>query len=248
MFAQERHREILNLLRKHRRMDVQALTEQLGISPATLRRDLSHLDRTDQVLRVHGGVMIPGLADGEASFRQKSDREIRAKRGIAMAVAESIPRGSSVFIDGGTTCLEAGLLLRQRADLTIITNSLPLIAGHDRFEAKLIVLGGERRAVSGALVGTLAIEALCQLRADIALIGASGLHPSDGASTTELLETAVKREWILRARRNCLLADATKWRSNAQIRFAKWNDFTEFYTDKTPPATFNHKKLKIIIS
>jgi DeoR/GlpR family transcriptional regulator of sugar metabolism len=63
-----------------------------------------------------------------------------------------------------------------------------------------------------------------------------------------LLETAVKREWILRARRRCLLADASKWRSNAEIRFAKWNEFTDFYTDKNPPATFNHKKLKTIIS
>jgi DeoR family fructose operon transcriptional repressor len=248
MFAQERHREILSLLRKHRRLDVQVLTEKLGISTATLRRDLSHLDRTDQVLRVHGGVMLPGAVTGEASLRQKAASAIKAKRTIAQAVVETIPSGATVFIDGGTTCLEAGLLLRHRADLTIITNSLPLIAGYDRFEAKLIVLGGERRAVSGALVGALSIDALCQLRADIALIGASGLHPVDGAGTTELLETAIKREWIRRAKRPCLLADATKWHQNTSIRFADWNEFTEFFTDKAPPAEFKTKKLKVIIS
>lgn len=248
MFAQERHREILSLLRKHRRLDVQALTEKLGISTATLRRDLSHLDRTDQVLRVHGGVMLPGAVPGEASLRQKAASAIKAKRTIAQAVAEAIPSGATVFIDGGTTCLEAGLLLRHRADLTIITNSLPLIAGYDRFEAKLIVLGGERRAVSGALVGALAIDALSQLRADIALIGASGLHPADGAGTTELLETAIKREWIRRAKRACLLADATKWHQSTSIRFADWNEFSEFFTDKAPPAEFKTKKLKVVIS
>ena len=129
MIAQERHREILSLLRKHRRLDVQALTEKLGISTATLRRDLSHLDRTDQVLRVHGGVMLPGAVTGEASLRQKSASAFKAKRSIAQAVVETIPPGATVFIDGGATCLEAGLLLRLRADLKIITNSLPLIAG-----------------------------------------------------------------------------------------------------------------------
>jgi DeoR/GlpR family transcriptional regulator of sugar metabolism len=131
--------------------------------------------------------------------------------------------------------------------LTIITNSLPLIASYERFEAKLIVLGGERRVLSGALVGTLAIDALYQLRADIALIGASGLHATDGASTTELLETAIKREWIHRAKRAILLADSTKWRQNAAIRFADWNEFAGFFTDKAPPSTFKNKKLKTTI-
>lgn len=247
MFAHERHTRILNLLHKHGRMDVQFLTANLGISPATIRRDLSYLDRTDQVLRVHGGVLLPGTVSGEATFPQKAASAMKAKQRIAERVAETIPSGATVFIDGGTTCLDAGLLLRHRADLTIITNSLPLIAGYERFEAKLIVLGGERRAVSGALVGALAIDALCQLRADIALIGASGLHPAGGAGTTELLETAIKREWIHRAKRACLLADATKWHQNTSIRFADWNEFTEFYTDKAPPAEFKTKKLKVVI-
>lgn len=248
MFAHERHREILKLLRKHRRMDVQALAEQLEISPATLRRDLSHLDRTDQVLRVHGGVMIPEGKPDEASLGQKSASAAKAKRRIAAKVAEEIPEGATVFIDGGTTCLEAGILLRQRADLTIITNSLPLIASYERFEAKLMVLGGERRVVSGALVGSLAIDALSRLRADIALIGASGLHPSEGASTTELLETAIKREWIQRAKHSFLLADATKWQQHAAIRFAAWSQFAIFFTDKPPPTAIKQNSLKTIIA
>ena len=248
MFAHERHREILNLMRKQRRMDVQTLAKELGISLATLRRDLSHLDRTDQVLRVHGGVMIPDIKPGEASLRQKAASAGKAKRRIAERVADQIPNGATVFIDSGTTCLEAGILLRQRADLTIITNSLPLIAGYERFEAKLIVLGGECRTVSGALVGALAIDALFQLRADIALIGASGLHATDGASTTELLETSIKREWIHRAKHAFLLADASKWQQTASIRFADWNEFTGFFTNKDPPIAFKNKRLKTTIA
>jgi len=170
MFAQERHNQILSLLRKHRDLDVQELTGRLGISPTTLRRDLNHLDQNNQVLRVHGGVFLPGSNPEEASLTQKAANAIKAKRRIAARIAETIPQGASVFIDGGTTCLEGGLLLRLRVDLTIITNSLPLIAGYERFEAKLIVLGGERRAVSGALVEALAIKFLYQLRA-VALFG-----------------------------------------------------------------------------
>ena len=78
------------------------------------------------------------------------------------------------------------------------------------------------------------------------MIGASGLHPFDGAGTTELLETAIKREWIRRAKRVCLLADSGKWQQHTAIQFAAWKDFTEFYTDKKPPADFRNDALKVV--
>jgi len=248
MFAQERHLAILALVEKQRRIDVGTLRDLLDVSSATMRRDLAYLDRTDRLVRVHGGVMHPSAVTGEPSFSRKSGMAVKAKRKIAERVAAGIPAGATVFIDSGTTCLEAGRILRARGDLTIITNSLPLLAGHDQFRAKLLVLGGELRGVSGALVGDLARGSTGHLRADISLIGASGLHPQEGAGTTELLEMAIKRDWISRGARSCLLADASKWRQITSVRFAEWGEFTEFYTDKAPPAGFHKGKLKVIIS
>ena len=246
MFAHERQERILSLLEKHRRLEVRALMEVLGVSAATLRRDLTLLNRSDRVVRVHGGVFHPGAVAGEPSFGQKAAMSVKAKRLIAEAVSRTVPQRATVFIDSGTTCLEAGRILRSREDLTIITNSLPLIASHEQFRARLLVLGGEMRSVSGALVGDLAISALTRLRADIALIGASGLHSVDGAGTTEPLETAVKREWISRSQRTVLLADASKWSQATLVSFAGWKEFDEFYTDKKPPVPFRRSGLKII--
>lgn len=246
MFAHERQEKIVALLAKRRRMEVQTLMDVLGVSAATLRRDLTDLARKDRVVRVHGGVFHPGAVTGEPSFGQKSALAMKAKRLIAAAVVRTIPRQATVFVDSGTTCLEAGRLLRNRSDLTIITNSLPLIASHEQFRARLLVLGGEMRSVSGALVGDLALSALSRLRADVALIGASGLHCEDGVGTTELLETAVKREWIARSGRAVLLADASKWSQATLVGFARWEEFDEFYTDKKPPASFRRNRLKLI--
>lgn len=246
MFAHERHERIVALLEKHRRMEVRALGDALGVSMATLRRDLTFLGQNDRVVRVHGGVFHPSAVAGESSFGQRTAMSVKSKRAIAGAVVRRIPQRATVFLDSGTTCLEAGRLLRSRADLTIITNSLPLIATHEQFRARLLVLGGEMRSVSGALVGDLALAALGRLRADFALIGASGLHPQDGAGTTELLESAVKREWIARSERTILLADASKWTQSTLVCFARWEEFDEFYTDKKPP--FRIKNLKIIYS
>ncbi len=248
MLAHERHEKILALLEKHRRMEVQSLLDLLGVSPATLRRDLTFLKQKDRIVRVHGGVFHPGAVAGEQSFGQKAAMSVKAKRLIAESLERTIPAKATVFIDSGTTCLEAGRILRTRADLTIITNSLPLVATYEQFSARLLVLGGEMRNLSSALVGDLALSALGRLRADVALIGASGLHIQDGAGTTELLETAVKREWIARSSRTVLLADSSKWAQTTLVCFAGWPEFDEFFTDKKPPAEFHPRKLKIFYS
>ncbi len=246
MFAQERQARILSLLHQRGRLPVRQLQKLLEVSSATLRRDLTVLAENDQVVRVHGGVFCPGAP--EASLGEKASQSVLAKRRIAKKVAESIPLGATVFIDSGTTCLEAGRLLRTREDLMIVTNSLPLIRSYDQFRGRLMVLGGEMRLLSGALVGDLAIAVLGFLRADIALIGASGLDARAGVGTTESTEFAIKRQWIQKSQRTFLLADSSKWNENPLLTFATWNKFDKFYTDKSPPARLPKGAPKIVIS
>ena len=238
--AQERHNVILAHLRERQQIGFGELQELTGSSPATLRRDLTLLEEQNLLVRVHGGILNPDAA-GEPSLVQKSNTAMAEKRRIAVCAAALTPDGATVFIDSGTTCMEAARLLRERPSLTIITNSLLVIAGHAQFHARLIVLGGERRAISGALVGNMATGGLSSLRADIALIGASGLDAEAGLGTTELFERDVKAGWLARSRRRMLLCDASKWGSAATVCFASWDQLTDFVTDARPPAGFRPK-------
>ncbi len=244
MFAHARHQKILAILDKRQRAGSAELQSATGASAATLRRDLDFLERQDLVVRVHGAVLHPSVASVEPSLLQKSRSAVQAKRRIAATAATLIPERAIVFIDSGTTCLEAARLLRSRPDLMLITNSLPVIAGHEQFRAKLIVIGGERRSLSGALVGPLAASGMSGLKADIALIGASGLDPVSGPGTTELLERDIKESWIRNARRSILLCDAGKWAAAAAVGFASWADVHDLVTDRKPPAQFHPKTTK----
>lgn len=248
MIAHERHQKILSLLERRRRVGAAELCSATGASAATLRRDLDFLEGQDLAVRIHGAVLHPSVAAAEPSLLQKSRSAVEAKRRIAAMVAGLIPDRSTVFVDSGTTCLEAARLLRVRPSLTLITNSLPVIAGHEQFAAKLIVIGGERRALSGAIVGGLAAAGLAGMKADIALIGASGLDPESGPGTTELLERDIKAAWIKNARRTILLCDAGKWASASAIGFASWGDITDLVTDRRPPAAFRSKNTALHIS
>ncbi|MEX1119405.1 MAG: DeoR/GlpR family DNA-binding transcription regulator [Terrimicrobiaceae bacterium] len=245
MIAHERHHRMIEFLARHGRAGMAELLALTGVSPATLRRDLDFLGGRDLLVRQHGAVLHPSAAAAEPSLIQKSQSATAAKRKIGRRAADMVPDGATVFIDSGTTCLEVARVLRSRATLTIITNSLPVVAGHEQFQAKLIVIGGERRAVSGALVGRLASRAFSSLKADVALIGASGLDVESGPGTTELLEKDIKVSWIRQARRTVLLCDASKWASASTFGFAPWESIHDFVTDRKPPGTFRPKKTNI---
>jgi DeoR/GlpR family transcriptional regulator of sugar metabolism len=234
MFAHDRHQKIAATVERHRRISVAALQRQLGVSAATLRRDLTLLEQTGRIARAHGGVLHPDSVAGEPAFARKVRTAPGTKAALAATAAALIPGGATVFIDAGSTTLAVGRLLLARTDLTLFTNSLPLLEVSRSGGARLIALGGEVRPISRALVGGLAMDWLGNLRFDFAVIGASGLDLTDGASTTELMEATVKQAALARSRRAILVADATKWGRPASVSFAPWSDLDDWVTDHRP--------------
>jgi DeoR/GlpR family transcriptional regulator of sugar metabolism len=233
MFAQERHNSIRKIVREKQRLSFAELQNLFRVSPATLRRDLSELERAGDLIRVHGGVLDPLYARAEISFDERQQRHNTEKKSIATKVSELIPAGSSVYVDAGSTCLEAGKLLMRRADIRLITHSVALVACCSHAEASVICIGGELRKVSGALVGGSAINAFTNLQFDFALIGATGLNP-EGCWTTEFTETEIKKTIITRARRSIMLADQSKWQAPGTVLFSAWENINDWVVDQLP--------------
>jgi DeoR/GlpR family transcriptional regulator of sugar metabolism len=136
-----------------------------------------------------------------------------------------------VFLDTGTTVLALAGLLIPRKDLVIATNSLPVLSLARSDGAHVIALGGDVRIPSQSLCGAAALEWVGRLHFDLAVMGASGLDPKDGASITSLEECAMKQGAMERADRVLLLADRGKWRHPAGIVFAPWDRFDCWVTD-----------------
>lgn len=252
MFTHERHRIIADLVAREHRLTVQEIQKQIGVSPATLRRDLTELEKAGHLVRVHGGVVHPQSLRAEPSFSLKSRRAVEAKRTIAATAAGRVADGATVFVDSGTTCLEAGRLLLSRSSVQVVTNSAPLIHEAHQTGASIIALGGELRPISGAFTGQLALEWLARLRLNHAFLGASGLD-AEGPATTELSEAAVKTAVlanVARSKGRCeLLADASKWGEEAAIRFADWSAFHAWIVcGNLPPGEASSIPVELIFS
>ncbi|MDZ4742880.1 MAG: DeoR/GlpR family DNA-binding transcription regulator [Verrucomicrobiota bacterium] len=235
MFAHERFQKITSLLDRKGRLSVQTLEKALGVSPATLRRDLTELEESGKLIRIHGGVMHPSYFNGEPSYEQKAQENRLDKQAIADTVIDLIPSNSSVFVDSGSTCMEIGRRLLRRKDLTIITNSIPLLTAAHSTQAQVICIGGQLRVVNQALVGELSTQWMEQLSADFAILSSSGLSLERGATTTELTEAQMKKLFMKRAEKTILVVDASKWGQNRPVAFAQFEDFDYWITSEGIP-------------
>ena len=232
MFAHDRHRAILERLARKPRWAVTQLQREMRISRSTLRRDLLELEDRGDVVRVHGGVVHRDYLQGEPTFDKRGKEAVDAKRAIAAAAAARVAENSVVYLDAGTTCAEIARRVLLRSDVTIYTHSLRLAAdaASSNSPATVVLIGGEVRNVSQAVVGALSLNWLSHLKFDLAFVAASGMD-IEGPSTTELSEAAIKGAIIARSKHSVLVADAGKWERSAPVRFATWQQLSTWVVD-----------------
>lgn len=188
---------------------VSELSRRLGVSPATVRRDLQHLSRTGRATRTYGGA-VGGPRPLELSLHQKDVRNQREKEAIARYAASLIADGDSVILDAGTTVGRLATQLRDRSDLTVFTNGVSSITTlSDSNGIALHVLGGQLRHISQAFIGPLAEIVLRHITADKAFLGVDGLS-AEGISCPTSAHSSLKGMMAARASEVFVLADHTK--------------------------------------
>lgn len=239
MAAQHRQQQILAQLRALGRVQVNELAEHFHVTPETIRRDLTALDRSGVLRKVHGGaVPASALALPETGVSHREQLHTAAKQAIAHAALTRLDliEGTSLLLDAGTTTGALARILPRIPDLTVITNSVltaALLAS--RGDLGVRILGGHVRGLTQAAVGPEALEALAPLRVDIAVLGANGLSAHHGLSTPDPDEATVKRAMVRSARRVVALADASKIGQEHLVSFARLDEVDLLVTDVEPP-------------
>ncbi len=209
MLTKQRKQRILGMLKRDGQVVAKELSREWNISEDTVRRDLRELAAEGLLQRVHGGALPVSAA--LQSFAAREHVATGAKARLGRAGAGMVRPGQIVMIDGGTT--NAHLVRHLPADLraTIITHS-PSIAVElvDHEGIEVILIGGKLFKHSLVSVGTMTIEAVARLRADLFFMGATGLHPELGVTTGDLEEAYVKRAFSERSAETVVLASRDK--------------------------------------
>jgi DeoR family transcriptional regulator of aga operon len=203
--------EILDLLTARGLMSVGALCGELRVSPATLRRDMTHLEDQGLVSRTRGGARAN--TGPELPVQLRDTKSPLAKHAIALTAAALLPadRPLAVAIGGGSTAAEVARELGRRRRLTIVTNALTTAAAvAARPNLQVIMTGGVIRASSFELVGSLAESAFNGISVHLAILGADGVSAAHGVTTHDHTEARTNHAMVSHAHRLMVVADGSK--------------------------------------
>jgi DeoR family transcriptional regulator of aga operon len=233
----QRLSEILERMSNGGSVGVSDLSGELGVSAATIRRDLELLEEQRLLTRTHGGAVAHGVTY-ELPLRYKGARHQEEKRRIARAAAELVAEGAAVGLTGGTTTTEVAKALVDRSRLTVVTNALNIASELAvRPNLKLVVTGGVARSESYELVGPLAEASLAGLNLDVVFLGADGISPEVGLTTHHEVEAHTDLSLIERARRVVVVADSSKIGKTAFAQICPIDAVHDLITDDAGDTT-----------
>ncbi len=212
MIPAERRQRLLAWVRRQGVVSLAEASDELGVSLATVRRDLDDLAGQHLLVRTRGGATVPDGYSDEPTFMEKSTEARLEKEAIGRAAAELVAAGDPILIGPGTTTLALARQLRSIGDLTVVTNSLLVVeALLDAPGIEVIMTGGSFRHSIRALVGPGVTESLSRLRLPTVFISGNGLSATRGLSTPDVLVAWADRDLLASAERCVVLADHTKF-------------------------------------
>ena len=212
-----RQRQIVELLRDRPFASVRELQERLGVSAATVRRDIDKIDELGSARKVYGGVSaLDGVSIGAAAYarpyEENRDLAVEAKRSIAEVAATMVQDGDAVIVNGGSTCFHLGVKLADR-NIRLFTNSMPLAAFlGDHGKCSLTIAGGELHREPRVIYSPQLIP---QFYASRFFLGAQGIGP-DGLLESHPLMVRSIVELSQNSDQIIALADSRKFSIHAR--------------------------------
>lgn len=238
-----RRLQILESVRSRGMATVEELSESLGVSPITIRRDLDHLSREGSLLRRHGGA-VPVEEDGSVPEKMLSEKDvlnIEAKNRIAAAAVRLLEDDGILFMNSGSTTL---CFLRALAGrrAKVITNNVASLSVPASPGLELMILGGEYREQSQSLVGEFTLSAIRNIWADHTILGTNGLSLERGLTTSVYQECSVNQAMIEHTHGKVIvLADSSKMGKVANFVSSPLSKVDILVTDMECPDSYREE-------
>lgn len=233
---QKRRSEIIEKIKVQRMVKVSDLVNEYQVSIETIRRDLEYLESRGYLRRVYGGAVIDGLLGQEPVYSHREVINYEEKRAIGIKAAELIEDGDTLFIDVGTTTLEVARNLKDKKDITVITNAT-LIANEviKSGNCRVILLGGELRSGELSVSGHICDDNLQKFYANKLIMGVGGVSLQNGCTDYHINEAKTRRCMIERAGKIIAVADYSKFGVTAMNFICPINRVEKLVTDWSIP-------------
>ncbi|MEI5990154.1 hypothetical protein A5881_001647 [Enterococcus termitis] len=232
MNAQDRKDYILDILKKNHSVKILKLSKELRVTRETIRKDLYELEKEGLIKKIHGGAVLDS-SNQETDYERRKSEYQEAKTAIAKQAAKHIEEGDTIYLDYGTTTLALAKEIMNFKNITVITNTIPIInlLLHSE-DINLLIPGGMLRKNEDSLYGPFASNNLQNIFVDIGFFGCGGIDDEVGITNHHMGETMISKEMIHHSQTSIILADHSKFGSIAFNRTATFDEIDIIITDE----------------
>lgn len=232
MLKKERQEFILREINLHNKVLTSDLCEAINVSEDTIRRDLSELAETGEIIKVHGGALSKSF---HTSFQSNGVYSHDNKKLIAQKAVTLIKDGMFILTTGGTTILELAKALPQHLRATFFTGSLPAAMEYIHHPTIEVILIGDRVSKNSRItVGGDAITKIKQISADICFLGINAIDVQHGLTDNDWEVVQVKKAMIQSSRKIVALTIAEKINTAQKIKVADLDELDMLITEMNP--------------
>ncbi len=239
MLAIERRNAILEKLQVERRVVVSELSELYDVSEETIRRDLEKLETEGHAIKSYGGAVLNENSNIDLPYNVRKNRNVAGKQKIATLLSEMIRDGENIMLDASSTAVAIAKAIKNKKDLTVITNSLEIAL--ELIEApncRVIATGGLATGSSFAMVGQVTDKTIRSYYVDKAIISAKGINLEAGVTDSDERHAGNKASMFEMAKTKIVAIDNSKFDKIAFAKIVALKDISVVVTDKKPEDTW----------
>ena len=251
MAQKERLALIRQAVRRDKKISVSELSKEHGVTEETIRRDLEKLEQEGLINRTYGGAVlnIEKVSD-HVDFLRRSQTNREEKITIGRLAAAEIPPHTAIGADASSTVMEAVSMMKDRPDITVLTNSVKIVRELDQSALNLISTGGQVNKSTFSMQGNIVRQVLGNYYVDVVLISCTALEVDGGVFDSNEEEAELKRLLVKRGQRIILLADHTKFNKVAFVKVLDFSQIDTVITDRKPAQEwidkFQEKEVRLI--
>lgn len=236
MTAAQRRAQIVEMIAERGYLNAAELSEIFGVDSSTIRRDLSLLAKTGKVMRTHGGLLpVEAESNNDTPFTERLTMNAAAKTAIAQYAASLVKDGQSLILDNGSTVYALALALKDKKNLTVVTNDIFTAMVLGNFPGITVhVAGGLMLDQVYTLVGQETVDKINSIHVDWAFLGSEGVHFDSGITNINTVEIPVKQAMIKSAEQTVVLVDSSKIGYRALAHVCPLSDISQIVTENSP--------------
>ena len=251
MLAIERRREILARLSANGKVLVAELAKDFDVTEETIRRDLEKLDKEGLVSKTYGGAVSKHSSAIDLPYNVRESANVEQKKKIAALIADLIEDGERVMVDSSSTALYVIKRIKEKKNLTIITNSVKvLLELADKPDWTVLSTGGVLKKNSLSLTGSSAEKMIHSYHVDTAICSCKGLDMELGITDSNESDSLIKQAMFHSAERRILALDNEKFDKKSFVKVCDFPDLDLIVTDSAPAERWisfcEERSLKLI--